>query len=97
LYQKYGISAANSKLPDDTKIELTAKNKMVLVTINNHKTNESGEIIELSKEAAEVLEIKFGDIVPCSYQESFLENNIVLKYLKKMAPYIILILFIRYI
>lgn len=93
MYNKYGLNAAHPLLSPNTKVEVTYNNKEVLVTINDRPANTShNSILDLSKEAARVLDIEKEGLVPCSIKVSIIDNSIFLKIMKSLIPYMGLIL-----
>ncbi|XP_026813353.1 uncharacterized protein LOC113553948 [Rhopalosiphum maidis] len=65
-YDTFGVHAAHAMLPPFTKIQLTYNNKTIDVTINGFTNKTNGTLLDLSREAADILGIKEGELVPCS-------------------------------
>lgn len=95
LYNKYGLNAAHPVLSTNTKVEVIANNKKVLLTINNRQSSTNESIIELSEEAAKVLDINEEGLVQCSVLVPVIENNTVLKAIQYVIPYLGLMLLLR--
>lgn len=96
-YKTYGLNAANNLLPHHTKVEVNYNGKMVLVEINDYNLTAAGVILELSEEAAKVLDIEKQGEVPCIISVPFVENNWYLKGLTYLLPYICIMCLIRFI
>jgi len=71
--------------------------KKVLIEINDHHSNATGAILELSEEAAKVLDIENEREVPCIVSVPFIENNWYIKGLSYLLPYICIMFVIRFI
>lgn len=97
LYNKYGLNAAHPVLSTNTKVEVTANNKKVLLTINNRQSSTRGSILELSDEAAKVLDINNEGLVQCTVSVPVIENNSVLKAIQYLLPYLGLMILLKWI
>lgn len=99
LYEEFGINAAHSVLPHHTKVEVNYKNKTLLVTINDlhNSFNSSAAILQLSKEAAKILDVEKEGLVPCKITIPVIENNWYLKGLMYLLPYISVMFLLRFI
>lgn len=97
MYETYGINAAHSVLPHHTKVEVTYNKKKLLVTINDirRNINSTGEILLLSREAANIFNIRDEGLVPCQITIPLIENNWYLKGLMYLLPYISLMALLR--
>jgi len=65
-YERFGINAAHAILPIFTKVQLKYNNKTIDVTINGFPTESNKTILELSREAALMLDIADEGFYPCS-------------------------------
>lgn len=99
MYETYGINAAHPVLPHHTKVEVTYNKKKLLVTINDirRNINSTGEILLLSREAANIFNIKDEGLVPCQITIPLIENNWYLKGLMYLLPYISLMALLRFL
>lgn len=97
MYDTFGINAAHSVLPHHTKVEVNYNNKKLLVTINDlhHNINSNGAILQLSREAANIFNIKDEGLIPCQITIPLIENNWYLKGLIYLLPYISLMALLR--
>jgi len=97
-YKIYGLNAANNLLPHHTKVEVNYNEKKVLIEINDHEqTAPQGVLLELSEEAAKVLDVENEGIITCRVSIPFVENNWYLKGLTYLLPYICVMFLIRFI
>jgi len=65
-YERFGINAAHSILPVFTEVQLKYNNKTLDVTINGYQKTSNETILELSREAAAMLDIEKEGLYPCS-------------------------------
>lgn len=65
-YERFGINAAHAILPIFTKVQLKYNNKTIDVTINGFPTESNKTILQLSREAALMLDIADDGYYPCS-------------------------------
>jgi len=65
-YSTFGVHAAHAILPPFTLVQLTYNNKTIDVTINGFTNKTNGTLLDLSREAADMLGIKEGVEVSCS-------------------------------
>lgn len=89
-YQEYGINAAHNILPANSKVEVSYNDKTVMVTINDLAPQTAGAILELSKEAANVLDIFHDSTFSCKVVIPMIQNNTVLRIIKQLLPYMCL-------
>lgn len=96
INDKFGLNAGHALLPEYTKVEVTHNGKELLVTINNRKTNFTDiTTLELSKDAGNILDISEADgKTPCSIKVSVIENNVFMKLIYNLLPYIGIIFFL---
>lgn len=66
IYERFGISAAHTILPVFTKVQLKYNNMTLDVIINGVPKTSNASILELSREAAIMLDIKNEGVFPCS-------------------------------
>lgn len=89
LFNLYGLSATHPTLPAGTKVIVTIGKKTVPLTINHiNKHKEQRVNLVLSDDAAKVFGIKNNGIVDCSMYVPLMENNLILKTVRYMLPYI---------
>lgn len=69
-YDKDQMTAAHMTLPFDTKLEVTNKNndKKVIVRVNDRGDFQTGRVIDLSKAAAEALDMVEDGLVPVNLE-----------------------------
>lgn len=96
-YQEFGINAAHSVLPPNTRVEVTYNDKTVLATINDLAPEPAGAILELSKEAANVLDIFHDSIVTCKVDLPVIQNNSVFRILQQLFPYFCLMFVLHFV
>jgi rare lipoprotein A (peptidoglycan hydrolase) len=65
-FDTFGVHAAHALLPPYTKVQVTYNNKTIDVTINGFTNTTNGTLLNLSREAADTLGIKEGELVSCS-------------------------------
>ncbi|KAE9535045.1 hypothetical protein AGLY_008337 [Aphis glycines] len=65
-YERFGINAAHAILPVFTKVQLKYNNKTLDVIINGFPKTSNNSILELSREAALMLDIEKEGLYPCS-------------------------------
>lgn len=95
LYETYGLNAAHVILPQYTKVEVSLKNKKILLTVNDQSAKVNGSILELSDEAARVMDINEEGLFPCTVKVPVIENNPVLSFVKSYSPYLCIMFLVR--
>lgn len=88
LLQNYGLSATHPTLPVNTKVLVTIGNKKGILTINNHKHKVPEADLVLSADAAKVFNSKHDGIVECSMYIPVFENNLIIRTVRFLLPYI---------
>jgi len=79
------VNAAHNSLPPYTLIKVSRERRTIVVTVNDRIPRTNGSLLDLSNEAALMLQIKNDESVPCKI-EKVIHHSTILKMILYVLP-----------